>query len=260
METIGVLPFSWPDGNGEQVAELFSSQLASGGHFTVVERAQLDVALKRQGIGRIGVLNEKAARRLGRTLGLDALLSGKVILQPEQARVIVSCRVTKADTGEVLSAKRVTVRAIDALREYSRQTGKPPTTDMSRGNVLAKMVHLAVDRLLEDLQPHPVKMAREFEEGRALFDDRTITRGIEFMKANRPRDAILLWEMVLEQDPDNSAAYYNLGIAYESLQEYEKAEKAFRMADGIKPKPRYSRAAEEAKAAALARLQLEADQ
>jgi hypothetical protein len=86
VETIGVPPFSWPDGNGEQVAELFSSQLAAGGHFTVVERAQLDVALKRQGIGRIGVPDEKAARRLGRTLWLDALLSGKVILQPEQAR------------------------------------------------------------------------------------------------------------------------------------------------------------------------------
>jgi tetratricopeptide (TPR) repeat protein len=172
----------------------------------------------------------------------------------------VSCRVTKADTGEVLSAKRVTVRAIDALREYSRQTGKPPTTDLSRGNVLARMVHLAVDRLLDEIQPHPVTVDRTFEEGRAMFDDRTIARGIEFMKANRPRDAILLWEMVLEQDPDNTAAYYNLGIAYESLQEYEKAENAFRTAEGIKPKPRYSRAAEEAKAAALARLRLETDQ
>lgn len=257
VESIGVLPFSWPDGNGEQIADLFSARLAAGGYFTVVERAKLEAALKEQGIGRVGMPDEKAGRKLGRVLGVDALLSGRVLLQQEQARVIVSYRVTKTDTGEVVSAKRLTVRAIDALREYSRQTGKPPSTDMSRGTVLTRMVHLAVDRLLEEILPHPVKVDREFEEGRALFDDRTITRGIEFMKANRPREAILLWEMVLEQDPENTAAYYNLGIAYESLREFDKAEKAFRKADLIKPKPRYSQAAEEAKAAALARLKVE---
>jgi Tfp pilus assembly protein PilF len=86
---------------------------------------------------------------------------------------------------------------------------------------------------------------------------RTIVRGIDFMKANRPRDAIFLWEMVLEQDPDNTAVYYNLGIAYELLHEYDKAEKAYRMADSIKPKPRYSQAADEVKAAALTHLKLE---
>jgi len=42
---------------------------------------------------------------------------------------------------------------------------------------------------------------------------------------------------VVARDPVNSAAWYDLGIAHEIMNEFDKAEHAYRAAEKITPKP-----------------------
>jgi tetratricopeptide (TPR) repeat protein len=45
-------------------------------------------------------------------------------------------------------------------------------------------------------------------------------------KDGKWEEAIQIWEQVIRDEPDNAAAYYNLGVAYEGLGDMENLVKA----------------------------------
>ena len=61
-----------------------------------------------------------------------------------------------------------------------------------------------------------------------------------FAQHNKLDKAILSWETAIDWDPEYVEAYYNLGTAYNQLQDYEKSAQAFEQA--IQLKPEYSEA------------------
>jgi hypothetical protein len=168
--------------------------------------------------------------------------------------VTVAYRLIRAETGEMLAGRQETAT-------YQYDTGHPPSAgflkdripELEHEAVLTKLAQEVVEKLVADLQPHPVTVEREFETGGWLFADSDITHGIELVKANRVADAAQWWEGVVQRDPQNSAAHYNLGLAYELLGQFEQAEQHFRAAERLRPDPRYIQAVaqvREARAAA----------
>lgn len=126
-----------------------------------------------------------------------------------------------------------------------------------RPELMAKLAQNAVEKAAASLQPHPVKVARGFENGGWRFGDSDVQQGIAHIKANRPEDAIAQWEGIVVRDPMNNAAWYDLGIACEILNEFDKAEKACRAAGKIAPKSRYVEAVGHVKAVAEAHRRFE---
>lgn len=289
VRSLAVSDFDGPDGSGKQVAELLTAKLVEGRFFQVVEREKLLALEKEHVLGMTGVVDEKMAARVGKVLGVDALIVGTVLAysvkdEPytrtvmqrrgtgtyekrcnekgkcydaeiteeipvqeshhiRKAMVAVSCRIIRAETGELLAGRQ------DA-QSYTHDTGRNLEPERGTDDVLNLLAGRALETLASEIQPHTIQVEREFENGGWLFGDAEVKVGIDFVRANRPADAIERWEAVVQRDARNSSAYYNLGLAYELTGEFEKAQAAYQAAERIDPKPRYIQAVSQAKRSA----------
>lgn len=254
VQSLAVTTFEGPGESGRRMAELLTAKLVEKGYFKVVERDKLLALEKEQVLGMTGVVDDTMAARAGKVLGVDALVLGKVVPHPGQGKVTVSYRVVKTETGEILAARQVMAGNPDgghAMRKTFRRE------DEERSESLGMLEQHAAAKMAAGMQPHPVKVEREFENGGWLFGDADVKRGIEYIKADRPEDAIAQWEGVVQRDPGNSSAWYDLGIAHELLSQFGKAEQAYRTAEKIDPKPHYIQAVSHLKAAAESHRKLE---
>ncbi len=254
VHSLAVTTFDGPGESGRKIAELLTAKLVEGQYFKVVEREKLEALEKEQVLGMTGVVDEKMAAKAGKVLGVDALVLGKVMPHLGQGKLVLSYRVVKTETGEILMAKQVLGGTPEEGRGMRRAFRKD---ERERSDLMAKLAQNAVAKLAASLQPHPVKVERAFENGGWLFGDSDVEQGLDYLKANRPEDAIAQWAGVVARDPMNSAAWYDLGIAHEIMNEFDKAEQAYRAAEKITPKPRYLEAVGHVKAAAEAHRKLE---
>nr|MBI3612281.1 tetratricopeptide repeat protein [Nitrospirota bacterium] len=257
VHSLAVTTFEGPGDSGRKVAELLTARLVESQYFKVVEREKLLALEQEQVLAMTGVVDEKQAAKAGKVLGVDALVLGKVMPHLGQGKLALAYRVVKTETGEILMARQVmggnSEEGRGMRRAFRKNEGEWP-------ELMAKPAQHAVAKAVASLQPHPVKVDRGFENGGWLFGDADVKQGIEYIKANRPEDAIAQWEGIVARDPMNSAAWYDLGIAYEIMSEFDKAERAYRAAERITPKPRYTEAVGHVKAAAEAHRKLEAEQ
>lgn len=290
VQSLAVSDFDGPDEAGKKVAEVFTAKLVESQFFKVVERDKLLALEKEQALGMVGIVDDKMAAKAGKILGVDAIVVGKVtsysvkdepytktvmksratgtyrtecnkkgdcsqvenfeqvpVVEQHHVRngtIAVSYRVVKAESGEVLVGKQGTAN-------YRYDTGNAQS-GRERGieEVLPVLTKEVVDKLSTEIVPHAVSVERDFENGGWLFGDAEVKHGIELVKANRWADAIERWEAVIKRDPQNNAAYYNLGIAYELTGNFQKAEEAYRAAEKIDPKPLYIQAVSHVKQSA----------
>ncbi|MDR7486166.1 MAG: CsgG/HfaB family protein [Armatimonadota bacterium] len=109
------------------VTEIVEESLFRTGRYRVIERRALDAVLREQGIGRTGTVDQATAARLGRVLGVQALIAGTVnqfelkaaggVALPVvavalyQAQVQLTARVIDTTTGEIIGIARGTGKA-----------------------------------------------------------------------------------------------------------------------------------------------------
>jgi curli biogenesis system outer membrane secretion channel CsgG len=68
----------WGENLGRAVADELVTQLVKSGQFTVVERAQLDAILAEQQLGASGAVQASTAAKIGKILGVAAILTGSI--------------------------------------------------------------------------------------------------------------------------------------------------------------------------------------
>lgn len=164
--------------------------------------------------------------------------------------VTASYRVVVAETAAVLTGKEES-----ASYRYGTATSSGP--DKGESEILSQLTETVVTRFVNQIQPHRVTMAREFENGGWLFGDADIKRGIDYLKADRLDDAVAQWEAVTRHDPDNPSAWYDLGIGYELGHQFDRAEQAYRTAERITAKDSYIQAVGEVRKASARHRQLQ---
>jgi len=106
--------------------------LARSGRAKVMERSRLAALLAEQDLARSGRIDDATAARVGKVLGVDYLLLGAFIVQPNR-EIIVSTRLVHVSTGAVTagpdmvgdtrSATRLIAGLADAI---ARQLRLPP--------------------------------------------------------------------------------------------------------------------------------------
>lgn len=105
VRTVAVLPFKAVSPSDEEGAEAVSERLSTclGGQKRVqlVERALLHTVLDEQKLQRTGMVDEARAKKLGRVIGVDAVVSGS-ILRAGGGKAELNARLIHAEDGRVL--------------------------------------------------------------------------------------------------------------------------------------------------------------
>lgn len=135
------------------------------------------------------------------------------------------------------SGKRILTSSI--TKNYN--SGKVPEEEVkslpSADLILKNLSVEAVNELLKQISPKLIQVKREIESGEGFIDE-----GKAYALSNLWTAAIETWLKAEAMFPNNSAVYYNLGLAYEAQGEYEKAEIYYKKAYLLKGKKLYQKA------------------
>ena len=120
---------------------------------------------------------------------------------------------------------------------YEQTRGGPRLRDLpAREKTLRGLVRDLAEIVAEELASSGRKFKVALDRGIGLWGEKDIRKGVNLALAGKWNEAMKIWNQVLNDDPEHSAACYNLGVAYESLGGLVNLEKAVGM---------YSRAVQE---------------
>ena len=185
---------------GAGVADLVIQELVAGGHFAMVERTRLDAVLKEQNFSNSDRADPTTAARIGRVLGVAAIVVGSVTQFAVQettggggslgrftrgvlngvernnskAVVAVQARLVDTSTGEIMTAATATGEATGASTSVSATTVLAPV-DMKSSAFGSTLVGTAVTRAAQSVAQHlngfGVKMAAARTEYSGVIAD-----------------------------------------------------------------------------------------
>lgn len=101
---------------GRGIADMLVVELVKNKAYQVVERTKLQSVLKEQRLGATGAVDAGTAAKLGKLLGLDYLVAGKIVeagaqttgifgINETRIRVVLAVRLIDATTGNILLAE-----------------------------------------------------------------------------------------------------------------------------------------------------------
>jgi|GEM_PF-5041086 len=129
VKKIAILPFRDLNNNvnsyGIFVAEELTYRIFLVKHFEVVERQLLDQVINELALNETALIDQRAAKEIGKILGVDAILTGTVTDVGDA--VVINARLIGTETGQILAAAR-TQFPMDARIKKLLNTAPPPKT------------------------------------------------------------------------------------------------------------------------------------
>ncbi|NOY78814.1 MAG: hypothetical protein GXO76_13205 [Calditrichaeota bacterium] len=104
---IAVLPFENKGASkdlGEIVLDKMTTVLVNKNRFKVMERAQLNRILEEQKLGMSGILDAATAAKIGKGIGVDAIVMGSVVLT-QNGSVSIDARVIDTESARIITAR-----------------------------------------------------------------------------------------------------------------------------------------------------------
>lgn len=109
---VAVLPFSYTDRreseDGTVISERLLTRIIQTGRLEVVERALLERIMEELKLQYSGAVDETSIKRLGRILGVEAVVTG-TLTRTSDGRIEINARMIRAENAVVLSAAAATV-------------------------------------------------------------------------------------------------------------------------------------------------------
>jgi TolB-like protein len=93
---------------GQEIAETVGTDLAKSERITLVERSQLDKALRELRLQSVGLTEPAQVRKVGRLVGATAIVVGSFYVRGEQ--IVINARVVDVRTGKVMAGKAENVQ------------------------------------------------------------------------------------------------------------------------------------------------------
>ncbi len=165
---------------GSAISDQLISLLARSNRYTLIERSQIERILHEQALGQSGVTSEQTAPEVGRLLGVEALVFGRILLASESTeqeridhekkkwslklkttigRIRLAYKIVDTTTGEILLANDITES------EMRPSFGlKTKTIDLENwadfdDTVLGMAVRKAVNRMAEEIVAYVSRIA-----------------------------------------------------------------------------------------------------
>jgi hypothetical protein len=138
----------------------------------------------------------------------------------------------------LVSIKTGEIRASDSKsHSFSRKYFPHKDNIPEKNQILNQLTDQVLMGFIPLLTPHTVTVRKTFEK-----DNDDVNLGIEMAQKGLWDRAIKIWHEVMEKNPGNTAAIFNLGIAYEATGDLLNAEKMYERALDIEPKDEYMQA------------------
>lgn len=155
---------------GNTATDIMLTELVKSGKFIVVERDKLDKLMEEQKLGQSGVIDSNTAAKVGKILGLNAIVTGSIsqfgvksegkdFIVSQSKQQIVECtvdvRVVDADTGQVLladSGKGVVRKASGKFLGMGNQSKYDETLE---GEALRAAIVKFVDSIISQVNKKP---------------------------------------------------------------------------------------------------------
>jgi tetratricopeptide (TPR) repeat protein len=147
-----------------------------------------------------------------------------------EAVVGLSFRLVSIETAEIRASGSQTQTF---SQKYYPQSDRMPAKEA----LLSDLTDQVIRKFIPTMAPYKVTVSRKFEKG-----NDQVNAGIELAQNNLWDKATEVWEKETHLNPQNPAAFYNLGIAYEATGDLDRAEQAFESALKIRVKDLYMKA------------------
>ncbi len=112
------------EGFSTGLADSMAAQFLAGGQYRVVERAQIEQAIKELRLNQRDLVDPATAQRVGKIIGAQFLVLGS--FQVWQGQIQIHARMLRTETAEVVAAERVTgdvKKALELPDELARKMG-----------------------------------------------------------------------------------------------------------------------------------------
>jgi len=241
VKTIAVLPFSGRYSHeGIIVADKISMALANVGHYTIVERNQLDRVLSEQQFSISGLTDESTGANIGKLVNSDAVITGNISILDEKNTSELrqtkkgKIRVYFREVNLTLDIKIIltsTGRLVDSVTIRKRaQDGKDdPNWLASSESLLEKCAIDAAQALTLRICPRVVAVELKLDKGKGEIGE-ALKIGIEYARNNLNERALEHFKVVAQEFPLASAPLFNQGVMLFLLGQIDEAEDAVNQA------------------------------
>jgi hypothetical protein len=215
--------------------------------FIVIERDRMDRIMEELKLSQTGLVDENQAVQVGKMLGADAIITGTVNVavndnwvkekrtskdkttevwcQQRAAKVTATIRITRVETSQLLGScdagNNQSVKKCEG--DYS---GAMPPAEATIEVCLKAVANDLVDYFLPRFEQQKFDFAKiEGDEFK-----RFVEPAKDALEAYDINTAYVQMKAILERDPYNHAALYDLGVLYEIVGSYQKAAKQYEMA------------------------------
>lgn len=229
--------------------------------FTVIERTRMDQILEEMKLSQTGLIDETQAVEVGKMLGADAIISGMVNVavsddwtkekrtrkdkstydvncQKRNAEITATIRISRVETAELIGSKDA--KHTENVKKCEDESSTMPPAEATVDICLQAVADELVDYF------NPKFEQQKFEFAKVEGDDfkRYVEPAKDALDAYDINTAFLQYAAIVERDPYNHPALYNVGVLYEMVGSYAKAAKAYEMSRKLKSQEeRYAKAA-----------------
>lgn len=144
--------------------------------------------------------------------------------------VSISFRMVSVETGEIRAGD---TKSSTYSKKFFPDKDQLPTPE----SILNNLSEAVIEQFIPLITPYTVTVSKTFEE-----DNDAVDLGIEYAQKNLWDRAMKIWQDELASNPRNNAALYNMGLAYEVMGDFDKAEDYYNKALDIEPKDLYMEA------------------
>ncbi|MFP4164310.1 MAG: DUF6340 family protein [Chitinispirillaceae bacterium] len=250
---------------GSEFSTKLISSLVQNGHYTVLERAELNSILEEHQLGMSGMMDESQTAEIGKMAGVEAILVGSGTYDVKdngdwkESKKVNKRKIMNSDSSYTTVYDTVVVRKFHAVRNVNMEvtfrvvgveSGQVVASATNRDHVQLKSVKKnetdafknlpnwstgvqrctdrLVDRTVRQIAPYYVTQRRKIMKGKST----EMKTALEYAKRNVIEDAREIWEKTAritdpERNKDRIAATYNMGVYWELRGELQKADECF---------------------------------
>lgn len=154
-----------------------------------------------------------------------------------QANIIVDFNIFKLKTKQRIFTDKVSEEYKEKFggeNEYRSYLGKRMSQLPPQNQTLEELSDKVASRIVAKIFTAEITRIAEFDNGSNKYamgigGNKKVKEGIKCAKNWEWEKAVEIWKDVLNTEPENSAAFYNLGIAYENIGDLENLKIAQKM-------------------------------
>jgi tetratricopeptide (TPR) repeat protein len=224
--------------------------------YTIVERSQINRIIQEQRFSHSSLVDQKQAAKLGKLLGVDAIIIGtadvtankqrcydkskKEYYYKYEAAATLSMRIIGVSSGEIIGQKELT-KTVNAEERKESKTSKKflgkvleavskPESRVSLDRMRKEAImsaayesvlYFAPTFRLETIELKTLKSKECKKKGK---------RAIRCLQRDEFADSLAIYTAIVEEDPYNHRAIYNQGVIHEMASDYDKALGRYNMA------------------------------